>query len=116
MFDDLFERLTKAFPEIRYLGVWGRDGLELTRYEVSGGVSPEIELLGAEMGDMANRLEQSHLDDQSSRLSGRWRGMLVLHTPVNRDYFLLVAADPRLLEGKFRFVMERVRPDLIKRF
>ncbi len=111
MFSDIFQLIKNRVPEISYIGIWDRDGLEVERI-LYGRQQLNTELLGAECADMVSRLAGLSEGRVPGVIEARWQDNTISALPLNQSFFLLVLTGAPALPGKTRFYMQINAPRL----
>lgn len=115
MFEDIFEKFYEKNREIKVIGVWGKDGLELEKKFYSSIEGVDLDLTGAELADVISKVEGIklsptkyifHLD-----LDKYW---LVIYS-LTPEFFLVVVSGKTIIKGKLNFYLEFYKNKLISR-
>jgi hypothetical protein len=115
----LFEETFKAFhernKEIKAIGVWGKDGLELEKkyFEKSENINVDLEFSGAELADIISRLDRIKVSPQTVFLRLQFQKDLLIIFSLTTDYFLMILSDPDIIEGKMKFYLNLYKDQLI---
>ncbi len=111
MFKSLFDDIQKYNPDIHIMGIWGKDGLELEKV-VYAPAEADIELLGAEIADVAARIDTIQLFSGGYCMeysSPRFKVAVFSLTP---NYFLLTISGEKLVSGKLKFYLDLYKDKL----
>jgi predicted regulator of Ras-like GTPase activity (Roadblock/LC7/MglB family) len=111
VFDLLFEEIARKNPEIHLIGIWGKDGLELEKRCLNR-AEMNAELLGAEIADVVQRIDQLQLAPGRFSLEYVTGRQKVLVFSLTNGYFLLVVAGPELISGRLAFYLSLNRERL----
>lgn len=108
-FRDLFEGMYRKDPLIRGGALAGADGLAVEEWKAS----PESQDLNALCAEMAQFFKESGRISSETGLGGAREVFvagdegLIFVRRVTDDYFLLLLADPRAIQGKCRFLLRQ---------
>ena len=107
MFEEIFSLVYEKCKEIKVIGVWGKDGLELEKRHFSqlDDIDVDLEFSGAEIADIIARLDNIKASPQTFSLKLSFRKYLLLIVSLTGEYFLLILADPEIIEGKLMFYL-----------
>ena len=108
MFEQVFKKLHETNPEIRCIGVWGKDGLELERM-VFADFALDLDLLGAQIADIVNKFDGLKLDAQHCSIRMDQDNYYLAVFSLTRDYFMVVVADPTIIPGRLQFYLDMQR-------
>jgi predicted regulator of Ras-like GTPase activity (Roadblock/LC7/MglB family) len=111
MFNEFFELFHKKMPEIRMIGIWGKDGLELEK-KTYAPFDFELELLGAEIADVVSRMDRIRIRSKDFRIEIISRGTKLGIFSITPQYFLLVVAAEGLMFGQIKFFLDLYREKL----
>lgn len=111
MFDRVFDNINRKVPEVRMVGVWGTDGLELQK-KVFAPLDVDLDFLGAEVAEFITKINAIQPTPESVKVKlvvdSGWLYVFRL-TP---DFFLIMLADPTVLNGKVSFYADLYRSQL----
>jgi predicted regulator of Ras-like GTPase activity (Roadblock/LC7/MglB family) len=115
LFEEIFKTVYEKNKEIKAIGVWGKDGLELEKKYFSQGkdIDVDLELSGAEMADIIARLDNTKISPHFFIIKLSLKDYLVVIVSLTSDYFLMVIADPGIIEGKLNFYLNLYKNKLI---
>lgn len=112
MFEDTFSKLQEKNNEIKMIGVWGRDGLELERKYFSGTFEIDLELAGAEMADIITKLNSLKLSLERYFIKLHFHGYSLIIFSLTSEYFLMLITDPSIIPGKLNFYFDLYKHEL----
>ena len=112
MFEDIFSSIYENNNEIKCIGVWGKDGLELERKRFSE-FRLDIELIGAQLADVLTRFETISLSSLSHVIRVDFAETTLIVFSLTKDYFMVVLADRAIIPGKLDFYVRLYRDKLI---
>jgi hypothetical protein len=111
LFEDIFSAIQKKNPEIKCIGVWGKDGLELERSTFSD-CSMNLELIGAQFADIISKFEGLPISSQRSHIRLDYGDHYLAVYSLTEDYFMVILAEPDILPGRLNFFVNLRRDDL----
>ncbi len=103
MFEDIFSKLHDKNKEIKMMGVWGKDGLELEKNIFTEAVEMDLELAGAELADIISKLDSLKLSPEKYFIKLYFHGYFLIIFSLTPDYFLMMVTDPTIIHGKLNF-------------
>lgn len=112
MFEDIFTSIQKKNSEIKCIGVWGKDGLELEHKDFSE-FRQDIELIGAQLADILTRFETISQSSLSHNLRVNYVDSTLLVFSLTKDYFMVVLTDHTVIPGRLDFYVRLHRDKLI---
>ncbi|HLP48039.1 MAG TPA: hypothetical protein VK469_19000 [Candidatus Kapabacteria bacterium] len=113
MFEDTFCKLQEKNTEIKMIGVWGKDGLELERKYFSGTFEINMELAGAEMADIISKLDTLKLSLEKYFIKLLFHGYFLIIYSLTPEYFLMLITDSSIIPGKLNFYFDLYKQELI---
>lgn len=115
MFEDVFKRFYELNKEIKAIGVWGKDGLELEKkyFSKNNDISIDLEFSGAELADIVTRLEKIKFSPQTFFLKLHFQKYQLIIFSLTSDYFLMILSDPDIIEGKIKFYLNLYKNQLL---
>lgn len=115
MFEETFEAFYERNKEIKAIGVWGKDGLELEKkyFETSENINVDLEFSGAELADIISRLDRIKVSPQTVFIRLQFQKYLLIIYSLTTDYFLMILSDPDIIEGKMKFYLNLYKNQLI---
>ena len=115
MFEATFEAFYARNKEIKAIGVWGKDGLELEKkyFETSENINVDLEFSGAELADIITRLDRIKVAPQTVFIRLQVQKYLLIIYSLTTDYFLMILSDPDIIEGKMKFYLNLYKNQLI---
>jgi len=105
LFNDIFFFLKSRVPEISYIGIWDRDGLEVERVHYDRH-NFNTELLGAECADIVTRLSRASGGKAPGLLEARWQENVITATALKGSFFLLAMTTSPAIAAKTRFYLQ----------
>ena len=115
MFEDTFDKIFEKNQEIKCIGIWGKDGLELEKK----GFSPyaiDIELMGAQLADAFSRFESVTLSSLNHSLRVFYPEYILLVFSLTADYFLVIVSERTIIPGKIDFYVKLYKDKFISAF
>ncbi len=113
MFEEIFSRLHEKNREIKIMGVWGKDGLELEKKYFSQMAGIDLELAGAELADIISKLDGLKLAPDKYFIKLHFHGYLLLIFSLTPDYFLVMVTEEAIISGKLNFYFDLYKTNLI---
>lgn len=113
MFEDAFVKIQEKNPEIKMLGVWGKDGLELDKKFFDNPGDLDMELAGAELADVIAKLESIRLSPEQYFIKLDFHGLLLQINSLTPEYFLMILSTPEIITGKLKFYIDLYKDQLI---
>lgn len=113
MFENIFSKLHDKNKEIKMMGVWGKDGLELEKKIFSEAVEINLELAGAELADIISKLDSLKLSPEKYFIKLYFYGYFLVIFSLTSEYFLLMVTDPTVIHGKLNFYFNIYKNDLV---
>lgn len=115
MFEDIFNEIQSKNREIKCIGIWGKDGLELERQAYLE-FSQDVELLGAMLADVLSRFETVTLSALSHMMRINYPDETLIVFSLTNDYFMVVLAEKGIIPGKLDFYIRLHREKMISSF
>jgi predicted regulator of Ras-like GTPase activity (Roadblock/LC7/MglB family) len=112
LFEDTFCKLQEKNKEIKMIGIWGKDGLELERKYFSTAVELNLELAGAEMADIVTKLDSLKFSLEKYFIKLHFHGYSLIIFSVTSEYFLMLITDPSIIPGKLNFYFDLYKHEL----
>lgn len=116
MFEDIFKKIQKKNREIKLIGVWGKDGLELDKMVFFSTKNVNIELIGAEMADIVSKLNKIKTSPESYYMKLEFNDYLLFVFKLTEDFFLITLAGEEIIKGKLLFYIDLYKNKLISFF
>jgi hypothetical protein len=115
LFEETFNAFYEKNKEIKAIGVWGKDGLELekTYFEKSENINVDLEFSGAELADIITRLDHIKISPQTVFIRIQFHKYILIIYSLTTDYFLMILSDPDIIEGKMKFYLNLYKNQLI---
>jgi predicted regulator of Ras-like GTPase activity (Roadblock/LC7/MglB family) len=118
LFEKTFKQLYEKNKEIKVMGVWGKDGLELEKKffpEDRKDIDLDVEFSGAEVADIVSRLDSTKTSSSSDTFFMKLdlHGSILMIFSLTREYFLLVLAEKTVIEGRLKFYVDVHKDRLI---
>jgi predicted regulator of Ras-like GTPase activity (Roadblock/LC7/MglB family) len=115
LFEDIFNKIQKQNKEIKCIGIWGKDGLELERMGYKE-FSQDIELMGAMLADVLSRFETVTLSALNHMIRINYTDETLMVFSLTGDYFMVILAERGIIPGKLDFYVKIHRDKLISSF
>jgi hypothetical protein len=113
LFEDTFCKLQEKNNEIKMVGVWGKDGLELERKYFSGIIDINMDLAGAEMADIISKLDNLKLSMEKYFIKLLFHGYFLIIFSLTPEYFLMMITESSIIPGKLNFYFELYKHELV---
>ena len=113
MFEEIFEKFKDKNKEIKLIGVWGKDGLELEKRLYSDLAQFDMEFAGAELADIITKLESIKLSPENYYIKLNFYDNVLMIFSLTPDFFLMMLADQTVIPGKLVFYLNLYRENLI---
>ena len=115
MFEEIFKIVYEKNKEIKAIGVWGKDGLELEKkyFSHARDIDIDLELSGAEIADIIARMDLTKISPRLFFIKLTLQKHLIIIVSLTPDYFLMILADPGIIEGKLNFYLNLYKNQLI---
>jgi len=111
VFDQVFSDLHSKIPEIRMVGVWGTDGLELEKY-VFAPLEVDVDFLGAEVADIITKINGIQPATESVKVKLVMDDGWLYVFRLTREFFLIVLTERSVLNGRVTFYADIYGPRL----
>ncbi|MGE5341519.1 MAG: hypothetical protein ACM3SY_08550 [Candidatus Omnitrophota bacterium] len=109
MFEEIFLRLYERNKDIKVIGVWGKDGLELEKKWFTDNSdlkrSIDLDISGAELADVIARMDHAKTGLDTFLILADFHGYKLMVYSLTKDYFLILLTENTILEGKLRFYL-----------
>jgi predicted regulator of Ras-like GTPase activity (Roadblock/LC7/MglB family) len=115
LFEDIFNKIQVHNNEIKCIGIWGKDGLELERQAYKE-FTQDVELLGAMLADIQSRFETVTMSALSHMIRINYASETLIVFSLTQDYFMVVLADRDIIPGKLDFYIRLHREQMISSF
>jgi predicted regulator of Ras-like GTPase activity (Roadblock/LC7/MglB family) len=112
LFEKIFDEIQVNNPEIRCIGVWGRDGLVLEK-KVFVENPTDLELLGAQIADITAKFDSIKMTSQRYNLKIDIEDSFLMVFSLTADYFMVVLTDRTTIPGKLAFYVDALKNKLI---
>lgn len=113
MFEEIFTRFHAKNKEIRVMGVWGKDGLELEKKYFSVAEGIDLDFTGAELADVISKIEGIKIAPQQYVIKLNLKDFLIIVYSLTPEFFLVILADKNILMGKLNFYLELYKNKMI---
>ncbi len=115
MFEDIFSTFQSKNKEIRVMGVWGKDGLELEKkyFSVTEGV--DLDFTGAELADVISKIESIKNAPKNYLIKLAFKEYYIFVYSLTPDFFLVILAEPNIITGKLNFYVELNKNTIISK-
>jgi len=112
VFKPIFDQIQEKNPEIHFIGIWGKDGLELEKSTYNP-AQVEIELLGAVLADVVSKIDRIAISPSQYFVEYMMDQLKVVVMPLTHTHFLLVIAQPQLVAGKLKFFYSLYKDQIV---
>jgi len=112
LFKPIFDQIQKKNPEIYFIGIWGKDGLELEKTFYNP-ADVELELLGAVLADVVTKIDRIALSPSQYFIEYEFDKLKVAVLPLTKAHFFLVIASPQMPAGKLKFFYTLYKDQII---
>ena len=113
MFEDIFTALHEKNREVKLMGVWGKDGLELERKDFSQEGEVNLDLAGAEVADVISKFQRLKPAPDKFFMRLQFHGYLLIVFPLTPEFFLMMVTSQDAIPGKLSFYVELHKDKLI---
>lgn len=113
MFEEVFSKLHSVHNEIKMIGIWGKDGLELERKDFNEFDGIDLELVGAELADLISKIDSIKIPIESYLLRFNLNASLLMIFSLTENYFLIVLTEKKIIIGKLKFYIDICKEKLI---
>lgn len=115
MFEEIFNKIQSKNKEIKCIGIWGKDGLELERRAYQE-FSQDVELLGAMLADVQSRFETITMSALNHVIHINFPNETLIVFSLTNDYFMVILAERGIIPGKLDFYIRIHRDKMISSF
>ncbi|MCP4218764.1 MAG: hypothetical protein GY765_29300 [bacterium] len=112
MFEHIFTKVHDKNKEIKLIGVWGKDGLELEKKCFSEAIAIDLEFVGAELADIISKLELTKVAPENYSLKLGFNNYYLLVFSLTSDFFLIILADQSVILGKLKFYLDSFKKNI----
>jgi hypothetical protein len=113
LFEEVFIKLQDKNNEIKLMGVWGKDGLELEKKYFTDVTGVDLELAGAELADVISKLEGMRISPDRYLLKLHIHGFYLFVFSLTPDFFLMILCDPAVIQSKLKFYLDLYKEQLV---
>ena len=113
MFEDIFKRFYDKNKEIKVIGVWGKDGLELEKRNFAETAGVDIEFTGAEIADILTKFDSIKISPNEYYIKLNFHEYVMMIFSLTPEYFLVIIADRRIYPQKLNFYLDLYREKII---
>lgn len=114
MFEKPFDKIRGKNPDVKLIGIWGKDGLELEKKNYTGDLDPDIDMTGAQIADIMSRLSDlKFVSDRSHFTLEGTHSNLIIFT-LSTEFFLIVMCGKEVIMGKLLFYLGLYKDELIE--
>jgi len=113
LFEEIFAAFYKKNNEIKVMGVWGKDGLELEKKYFSEIKDIDLEFSGAEIADIASKLDSTRISPEAFFIKLHFHKYFLIIFSLTPDYFLMILSDKNVIEGKLKFYLNLYKEKII---
>lgn len=112
MFENIFSKFYNKNKEIKVIGVWSKDGLELEKKVYSNTANLDLEFVGAVLSDALSKIDTLKSKPEGYLFKLSFKEYLVTIFSLTQDYFLIVSSDKALFPGKLNFYFDLYKEKL----
>jgi predicted regulator of Ras-like GTPase activity (Roadblock/LC7/MglB family) len=105
LFEKIFDEIHASNPEIRCVGVWGRDGLVLEK-KIYVDNPTDLELLGAQIADITSKFNNIKMTSEGYNLKMVIEDSLLMVFSLTEEYFIVILTDQTTIPGKLAFYVD----------
>jgi len=105
LFEKIFDQIYENNPDIKCIGVWGRDGLELEK-KIFTENPTDLELLGAQIADITVKFDSFKATSSRYNLKIEMEDSLLMVFSLTEDYFMVIQTEKTTIPGKLAFYVE----------
>lgn len=113
MFEEIFMKFHDKNKEIKVIGVWGKDGLELEKKYFSVAEGIDLDFTGAELADVIAKIEGIKIAPSNYVIKLSFEGYLLIVFSLTPDFFLVAVTEKDIIMGKLNFYMNLYKKKLI---
>ncbi len=113
MFDEIFNQLHGKNKEIKLMGVWGKDGLELEKKFFSEIDNLDLDFAGAELADIISKIENMKLSPEQYYLKLNVGRYVLLLFSLTNDFYFIMLTDQTVIPGKLNFFFNLYKNKMI---
>lgn len=114
MFEEIFSRVYEKNKEIKVIGVWGKDGLELEKKFFSDLPDVDLEFSGAELADILTKLDNTKVSPETYFIKLNVHNHIMLLFSLTREYFLMILSSRGIITGKLSFYLNLYKPKILE--
>jgi hypothetical protein len=103
LFEDTFKAFYERNKEIKAIGVWGKDE----------NLNVDLEFSGAELADIIARLDHIKISPRTVFIRLQFQKYILIIYSLTAEYFLMILADPDIIEGKMKFYLNLYENQLV---
>lgn len=113
MFEEIFSKFQEKNRDIKVIGVWGKDGLELEKKYFSVAEGIDLEFTGAELADVISKIEGIKIAPHNYLIKLCFKEYLLIVYSLTPDFFMVMLTGKDVIIGKLNFYLELYRNKLI---
>jgi predicted regulator of Ras-like GTPase activity (Roadblock/LC7/MglB family) len=113
VFEDIFTKFHDKNREIKVIGVWGKDGLELEKKYFSVAEGIDLDFTGAELADVISKIEGIKIAPHNYVVKLNFNDYLIVVFSLTPDFFLVAVTDKNIILGKLNFYLNLYKNKLI---
>lgn len=113
MFEEIFSKFHEKNREIKVIGVWGKDGLELEKKYFSVAEGIDLDFTGAELADVISKIEKIKVAPQNYLIKLCFKEYLLIVYSLTPEFFMVMLTGTDLIVGKLSFYLDLFRNKLI---
>ena len=113
MFEEIFTQFYDKNREIKVIGVWGKDGLELEKKYFSIAEGIDLDFTGAELADVISKIEGIKIAPQNYVIKLSFTDYLLIVFSLTPEFFLVILTEKDVVLGKLNFYLNLYKNRLI---
>lgn len=112
MFEEIFSKVYEQNSEIKVIGVWGKDGLELEKKFYEDIPDFDLEFSGAELADILTKLDNTRVSPENFLVRLKVGKYDMLLFSLTSEYFLIILGGSGIITGKLSFYLNLYREQM----
>lgn len=113
MFEEIFTKFHDKNREIKVIGVWGKDGLELEKKYFSVAEGIDLDFTGAELADVISKIEGIKIAPQNYFVKLSFKDFMLIVFSLTPDFFMVILSEKDIILGKLNFYLNLHKNRLI---
>ena len=113
MFEEIFDKFFSKNKEIRVIGVWGKDGLELEKKFFSETQEFDLEFTGAEIADILTKFDGIKISPDDYFIKLGFKEYLMMVFSLTPEYFLIIISEKGVFPGKLSFYLNLYKNNIV---